>query len=291
MAETIKIQLSDNFESVTKEDVQAAKNFVLRRESAARGIASLVDGLLEDAAEKITLICYRYGIDPKNFQLSAAYNEEIFKEVAAVMDELEEEILDLTADYSTRCTKDKDKKQALFLWMLTLGKGGKAYKATIEDRLRSFMKDLEAMIAVAKLTKLDATKAVTRIKGYLHTVYQMPGMQQAFKDASTFKAVNIRNRGVKKGNRGSSNSEANNIGRMVKTTVQMTWMRYHHQLAEENGAVGFWVGRGSTYPCSLCDSMVGFHQIGDTQAYPPFHASCCCWAVPVYERDINELTL
>lgn len=290
MAEPIKIQLDDIYRPITEEQIRSAKSYVLRRESTARGIASLVDALLADAAEKIVQICYRYNVDPRTFQISARFNEDMFKEVAAVLDELEDDILDLLADYCTRCTKDKKKRSNLLLWVLTLGKGGKALKATVEDRIKMFVKDIEAMIVAAKVAKFDLTKAITLIKSHLFNAYQMPGMQQAFKNASLFNAQYIRCRGVKKGNIGSSNSEANNIDRMVKTTVQMAWMRYIGKEYEEQNAAGFMCLRGSTYPCSICDDVCyKFYPINSKMPLP-VHPNCQCYAIPIFEKDINELT-
>ena len=226
-----------------------------------------------------------------NFQISPNYNEKMFEEIGQVLDELEEEILDLTTSYATKCTEDKDKKPLLLLWVLALGKNNQGLRKTLENRLWMFSRDLEAMIVAAKTANMDATKAVTVIKGYLHTVFQMPGMTAAFKNATLYKATYIRSKGVKYGNQGNSNSEANNIGRFAKQTVQLGWMHFRYEMEKEQGAVGFWVGRGSSYPCQLCDSYTGFHQIDDIDAYPPRHGSCCCWAVPIFEKDINDLTL
>ena len=291
MAESIKIQLADFYEPVTEEQVQRAKNYVLRRESAARGLSSLIDALLQDAAVKITSICYRYNINPTLFELSYKYNEKMFEEVAAVMDELEEDILDLISVYSTKCTKDKEKKNALFLWILTLGRGGKALKATLETRLRAFMGDLEAMIVAAKVARLNTSQAANIIKNNLHNVYQTAIMKNVFRQANMYKAKNIRTKGIKHGNVGNSNSEANNIVRFAKTTLQMAWMRQMRQNYEDEGAEGFYVMRGSTYPCDYCQSYVGFHQIDEAEAFPPQHANCACFAIPVFQKTIEETSI
>ena len=280
--EEIQIQLLDIYQPVTEEQVRTGKNFVLRREFAANGLASLVDGLMADAAANMVQIAYRYGVKPEEFQISPQYNEAMFNEIADVLNDLEDEILDLILSYSTRCTKDEDKKLRLLPWILALGKNGKGLRASLQDRLWVFSRDVEAMIAAAKTAKFDASRAVSVIKSNLHTVYQMPGMAAAFAHSSLYKAHYIRTRGVKKGNRGSSNSEANNIIRFAKMTVQMAWMHYHQELYKEQGAAGFYVLRGSIYPCDLCDSKVGFHPIDDVDGYPPFHPSCCCWTVPIF---------
>jgi len=290
MAENIKIQLDDIYEPVTEKDIKTGKNFVLRRESVSNTLGSLVDALMEDAAESIVQICYKYNIDPTSFTLSAEYNEEMFKKVAEVMDQLEEDIMELIEYYSTNCTKDKEKKSLLLLWILTLGRDNMSLQATLHQRLMVFMKDLEAMIAVAKTAKFETTKVVSLIKSYLHTVYQMPGMTAAFRNASLYKARYIRTKGVKKGNVGNSNSEANNIIRFARLTQQMAWMRYHRQMYDERGAAGYYVLRGSNYPCDLCDSRTGFHTIDEVDAFPPQHYNCVCYTIPIFEKDINDLT-
>ena len=286
--EDIQIHLLDIYQPISDEQVRTGKNFVLRRESAANGLASLVDALLSDAAEEMAQTAYKYGVDPKEFMLSPQYNEQMFRQMSRILDELEDAILDLIEDYSLRCTKDDDKKKWLLLWILALGRNGKGLRRSLQDRLWMFSRDIEAMIVAARTAKMDVTRAVSVIRSNIHTSYLMPGMQEAFANSSLYKAQYIRTHGVKKGNRGSSNSEANNIIRFAKTTVQMAWMQYHRRLYEEQGAAGYYVLRGSTFPCDLCDSMVGYHPIDDVDGYPMYHANCQCFTVPVF--SINSQT-
>lgn len=284
--EDIQIRLLDTYQPITEEDIRTGKNFVLRRESAANGLASLIDALMADAAARMVQIAYKYGIDPENFQMSPQYNEQMFREMSQILDELEDEIFDLIEGYSTRCTKDEDKKKMLLLWILSLGKNGKGLRRSLEDRLWMLSRDIEAMIAAAMTAKMDVTRAISTIRSNLHTSYQMPGMQAAFARASLYKAQYIRTHGVKKGNRGSSNSESNNIIRFAKTTVQMAWMRYHHRLYDEQGAAGYVCFRGSTFPCSECDDICGIFIPMERGMVLPVHANCCCYAVPVF--NIND---
>lgn len=282
MAEYIQIRLLDTYQPIKEEDIRTGKNFVLRREMAANGLASLVDSLLADAAAKITQIAYKYGVDAKNFLLSPSYNEQMFSEISHVLDELEDEILDLTESYSLKCTKNEKKKLWLLPWLLALGRGNKGLRRTIEDRLWMFSRDIEAMIVAARTANMDVTRAVSVIRSNLHTSYLMPGMQEAFANSSLYKAQYIRTHGVKKGNRGSSNSESNNIIRFAKTTVQMAWMHYRLRLYEEQGAAGYVCFRGSTFPCSECDDICGIFIPMERGMVLPVHASCCCYAVPVF---------
>ena len=282
MAEDIQIRLLDTYQPITEEDIRTGKNFVLRRESAANGLASLIDALMADAAARMVQTAYRYGVNPREFQISAQYNEQMFSEISQVLDELDDEIFDLIESYSTRCTKDNDKKKWLLPWILALGRNGKGLRRSLEDRLWTFSRDIEAMIAAAMTAKMDVTRAISTIRSNLHTSYQMPGMKEAFAHSSRYKAKYIRTHGVKKGNRGNSSSEANNIIRFAKTTVQMAWMHYHHRLYEEQGAAGYMCFRGSTFPCSECDDICGIFIPMESGMVLPVHTSCCCYAVPIY---------
>ena len=66
----------------------------------------------------------------------------------------------------------------------------------------------------------------------------------------------------------------------------MAWMRELANDYKEDGAVGYYVFRGSSYPCDLCDSACGFHPLTDMSFFPPLHPHCCCGAVPIY--SLNE---
>lgn len=283
MIETLSIIIPEGYDPPKQSDVSAAKNYVLRRESAARGLSSLIDALLKDAAEKITRLCYQYNVDPRTFQIAYSYNEELFKQIAAILDELEDEILDLVTEYSLRCTESEKRKNALLPWLLLLGRGNRNLRQTLENRLFMFSRDLEAMIVAQRLVKNDVTKAITRIKSNLHAAYVMPEMRAAFSNSSLFMARYIRSKGVKKGNVGSSNSEANNIIRYARTTLQMSWMRNLWMNYEQRGSDGYIVIRQSNWDCPLCDSFVGFHPIEDTESFPPQHPACVCLAIPIFK--------
>lgn len=285
MEETLNILIPYGYKEPTEADVRTGKNYVLRRESAARGLSSLVDAMLEDAAEEITRLCYQYNVDPKDFLISSKYDEKLFEQIAQILDNLEDEILDIVLEYSMRCTESEKRRNILLPWIVLLGRDNMNLRQTLEKRLLSFSRDLEAMIVAVRLAKYDMAKAITRIKSNLHAVYVMPEMIAAFKQASKLKATYIKTKGVKHGNVGSSNSEANNIERFAKTTLQMVWMRNQRINYEEKGAAGYAVLRGSNYSCDLCDSKVGWHPITDTESFPPQHPSCVCYTVPIFKTE------
>ena len=144
------------------------------------------------------------------------------------------------------------------------------------------MKDLEAAIAALRFADATMADAVTKVKTNLHTIYTMPEVMAAFKNASEFAATYIQSRGVQKGGVGLSNNGSTNVTNMARLTLQMVWMRSRRLEMEEDGAAGFYVLRGSNYPCDYCDSKVGFHPMTDIDYFPPFHGHCCCYVVPIF---------
>lgn len=273
------------YQSPTQDDITAAKEFILQREECARLLQSRIDEILSDSAERIVTICYKYDFDPKNLYFGTGFNEQMMEEISEIMDGLEQKILDLIYEYSTRTANDKDRIDALLLWMAALGRGNKNLKDTLDGYLYKFMKDLEAAVAALKFAQATMSEAITSVKTHLHTIYTMPEVITAFKEASTFAATYIQSMGVQKGGVGLSNNGSTNVTNMAKLTLQMAWMRSRRLEMEDDGVPGYYVLRGSNYPCSLCDSKVGFHPITDTEDYPPYHGHCCCFVVPIYTKQ------
>jgi len=270
------------YQAPSQQDIDAAKQFILQREENARMLEDKIDELLADAAEKIVIICYRYDVDPQKLYIASGFNEQMMNEIAEVMDELEEEILAMMQEYATRSTKDRDRINALLLWMASLGRGNRNLRDTLDGYLYKFMKDLEAAIAALRFADATMADAVTKVKTNLHTIYTMPEVMAAFKNASEFAATYIQSRGVQKGGVGLSNNGSTNVTNMARLTLQMVWMRSRRLEMEEDGAAGFYVLRGSNYPCDYCDSKVGFHPMTDIDYFPPFHGHCCCYVVPIF---------
>lgn len=66
---------------------------------------------------------------------------------------------------------------------------------------------------------------------------------------------------------------------LTEYAVAEGWMKHWELQAKASGAVGFFVMRGSSYPCNICDDEVGFHVEWDK--LPPYHGHCKCFAVSV----------
>lgn len=286
---TIKLDTT-KYRKPTDDDIAAAKRFILQREQYAGVLQQRIDEVISEGAVRIVEICYSYNVDPKLLYFSSGFNRDMMNEISDVMDELEERILNLIYEYSTRVTDDRDRISALAAWMALLGKGNRNLQDTLEGYMYKMMKDWEAAIAAMRYAGLDVAKASTRIKTFLHKIYNMPEVVSTFKRWQEFAATYIRSRGIQYGAVGISNNGSTNVVNMGKITLQMTWM---HSLGldyeEEDGIKGFYVIRGSSYNCDLCDSHVGFHPIGDLESLPIFHPHCCCVAIPIFGKEQNDV--
>lgn len=278
---------TDLYVAPTQSEISAAKRFVRQRTENAIHLSELIDALLQQAAKSITLVCYKYNIDPEKFEYAA--NKDMRKEVYEILDELEDEIFALIEEYSTNVTKDKEKKNNLWAWVLLLkSKGYDNLRSSLHGKLMQFAYDLEAQIAAQKLAGNSSVVAANRILTTLHSVYTAPEMLRAFKMRSN--AEFIRKKGVHEGLRGQSASGANNVMSFGRLTADMAWMHERYiELKEDEEIEGFYVLRGSLYPCDLCDSKVGFHFIDDIDSFPPFHAYCKCYIVPIKGITYEEL--
>ncbi len=287
MAQPINIKLdTSKYKVPTKEDIAAAKRFIALREQYAGVLGERIDAIIADGAERIVTICYRYEVDPKLLYFSSAFNQDMMDEISEVMDDIEDRILSLIYEYSTRVTDDRDRMSILAAWMALLGKGGKNLQDTLDDYLYKMMKDWEAAIAALRYHGVSLADAITIIKSHLHSIYTIPQVVASFKRWQEFTATYIRSRGVQYGAVGISNNGSTNVVNMGKITLQMTWMHNQWLDFKEQGAVGYLQLRGSNYNCDICDSESGFYPDIEeifTKAYP--HPNCMCFRVPVFSKE------
>ena len=287
MAKTLRIRLdTTQYREPTEQEVRDAKDYVLRMSEYADLLGDRVMNILREAAERIVQICYKYNIAPKDFQISA--NKQMQEEIYAVMDEVEEEIYDMMEEYATRCTDDRDIIPLLIAWMALLGRGNKNLHDTLTDKLRQFLYDLEAQISAMMLAGYSQTKALKRILETLTNVYSSPEMRKAIMRPLNSAAYYVQQGGVHHGNVGQSSSGANNVINTVKTTLNMVWQKALQFIYKKMGAVGYYQLRGSTYPCDLCQSLVGFHKgLEGINEKPMVHPNCMCYRIPVYKKDLT----
>lgn len=284
MADSIKITLPQGYEPPTEEDIKKAKKWTLLRNENAARLSSLIETRLQDAIRELTQIGYKYNTKPEDFQFSQDKN--LREDVAAVMNDLEDDIMSLVEDYSLNESDDENRRSTLLPWLAALhSKGTDNLRGTLHERLRQFLFDTEAQIAAMKIANYSQEKAIARNISTMHTVYASPEMLAAFKKPS--KAMYIQSKGVHEGNVGLSNSGAVNIENFGDMTARMAWSRSQYEGEKEEGKAGYFCFRGSTFPCALCDDVCEVFHLMEEGMVLPVHGHCCCYAVFV-NADIQD---
>lgn len=66
-----------------------------------------------------------------------------------------------------------------------------------------------------------------------------------------------------------------NIIRNAKQVIALSWGRAEQEYGKNSGAVGYFVYRGSSYDCPVCDDLCGYMHPLDTMVIPAHH-NCAC---------------
>lgn len=249
-----------------------AAEYLRDRLSAEISFQNNLGTLIDDYAGKLVDIAYQANISPDIFTFN---NKSIKKKVDAIISEMEQMIITIT---ETLAVADHKKDKALSYMKSEVY--GENFYNRLDNHIDTFKKEMEGIIAAGLLvgsSKID-------IKQSIKTFRSMPYQNKIFKDAIKLnkgRAEVLVNKGLHS-SVGVSNSAFNSINTLGRYTISDIWMKNWYDEWDGKGAIGYNVKRGSLYPCSLCDSNVGFHTDNNL---PPYHPSCCCIAIPVFKEE------
>lgn len=254
----------------TNKEIEEAKAFILDRVNAEIYIQDKLDEALLWAAKEIANIAYIYKIKASLFRFSA--NKQLNREVEAVIAKLREMLYEYTEAVATKT--DKENKYNLIPY-INSKKYGKTVKEKINTYTNRYKYELEAFIAAGILWGYSINKLLANIQQDITAPYNNKLFKDSVKKGGMI-ATRIKSNGISYG-QGHAISARNQLNILLRNTVASTWMYAYGQQAQENGATGFYSYRGSTYPCALCDDMVGYHSIEDYQGL--WHPNCRCFFI------------
>lgn len=156
------------------------------------------------------------------------------------------------------------------------------YGHTTRERARiyanRFKYEAEAWIASALMLGLSQSELANYVAMYAEKPYNNPIFNDAVKTKG-FSATRLVSGGISYGV-GKSVSAVGSMRRLGRAVLANSFKEAQWRAFMGINAIGFLVYRGSSYPCDICDSMVGFHPMSLDQL-PPYHNNCVCYAVPV----------
>ncbi|MEG0109400.1 MAG: hypothetical protein RR705_11225, partial [Lachnospiraceae bacterium] len=161
---------------------------------------------------------------------------------------------------------------------------GKLGEYTFKERLNRYSfqikMEIEAAIASGMFEGMNKNNILDDIMKYANNPYLNPSIREAIKKGG-FSSARIKSQGITYGT-GTYTSGMANLKRIELTAVAQGYNYSNHRIWGNNkNIIGYYAFRNSSYPCELCDSNIGFHNMNDLTL--PVHGNCQCGAFPVYK--------
>lgn len=260
----------------TDEEIRRAKEYLVLRLSAERLAVSSLDSALLSAARRIVAISRRYNIPPERFRFSA--DPQLQAEVRDVLALLRDALYDRIETIDT-FDNDEDKDRPFVAPALTTPWKDKTFRQRLAEYTSRWGYEIEAVIAAAGLEGIKDTKAIeSAIREYLDRPYDNPWVKDHLGEGAAVRLENIPHYG-----KGKPIASQAALALLLTTVVAKGWMQNWARL--NAGKKGYYVFRGSSFPCEICDYQTSFpHDASDADGLPPFHPNCCCYVV--YTNDL-----
>ena len=249
-------------------------DFAIMRSKAQRNCESHIASLLFSAAKQIVNAAgkYRRG--------SRITNEQGFiNESKAITANTENNIERYIRSYAIAATKTLGIGSENIESFLISDIYGKTSRERTAAYLSNFAEDIVRMSKAGVMINYSDSQLLSAVR----TGYKNPYHTSVITKARKYD-VNIATPSY---GRGIFHSAYQNIVRNARAMVSMAWGRAEQEYGQGNGATGFKVFRGSSYPCAACDDETMYiHKFGDP--FPPFHLNCRCYIKFIYNNKEKE---
>lgn len=258
----------------TDKEIKAAKDWLLTRLGAERGAVSYLGKILSQCARRIVEISQRYNIPPNKFRFSA--NPKLLEEVKAVLKTLRDALFHRTV-YT--CTFGEEGEERVSE-AVNAEEYGKTFRQRIAEYVSRWGYEVEAVIAAARLSGIkDANTIVRSIEEYLERPYDNPLVKEQQGKGDAIRLRRSFHRGA-----GRAIAAYAALRLLIRATIAQAYME--EWSARNADAMGFYVQRGSSFPCEDCDAECGYlHPMSD-DGIVPVHPNCCC--IVIYVRGRTE---
>jgi len=253
----------------TEQELEQAKVFLRDRMRNEQSMSADIERLL---------IAYA------GYLLSALYRN-------ASDDELEGLVLDLVAqimaDVELLAVDEHDRRDAILLYMMG-ERNGDTLEGRIGHRCHTFFNEVFAVYAAGKLLKLDEGSLLSSIKANMKHPWQNEVLVAVREKIERGEVTgNIEDFEEPHFGRGVEISSMGALQTMTAYAIGDAWMWWGHEDALSRGAKGYFVVRGSSYPCDICNEAAAFfHPIDDTEHIVPLHMNCVCCIVYSYVERV-----
>lgn len=247
----------------TEDALERARQYLAERLEAEGLVAGAISVILEECAE--TLI---------DFILGGATDEELDMAIESLADSIIQWIDNIAVE-------THDRRDALLLWLHGKWNGGQMGEI-VSRRAGTFRDEVAVACAAGELLHRTKADILAAVKASMRDPWKNPMITEVLNEAAKGSIVipdglDLSERHYGQGIPVSSLTALEFLG---ESAVADSWTWWQHEDEKSKGAVGYFVERGSSFPCEECDSHTGiFYRIDDTEHLPQYHRSCRCFVV------------
>lgn len=208
---------------------------------------------------------------------NGATKEELDAIVEMLADEMWEDVETLAVD------EHEDRRSEILLFINRELKG-KTLRDRIMERCRTFADEIFLIYIIGKIVGYGLDFIRKSIRDNWNKPYENPLIKEAREKQAKGEISVPTSLEEPHYGRGVTISSHDALEGICTNAIVEGWGVYDYN-EHKDKAIGFYVARGSSYPCDLCDSYVGYHDIGDESSLPMFHNHCRCYVIWVYNRE------
>ena len=252
----------------TDKDREETSQYLIERLGAIRSMSYNLEEVFAVAIDRIVRICYEHNLQPKKLQEGA-----LPLRVAEKVDQVIEWLIETIADYFDTLVEAAPGSDKDFIIPWVKRKiHGKTFDQRLDEYCNNFRFEIMLLTAAGIVVGLGSVPLINSLIRNIRKPWNNPEIKEGL--------AHIPSYGV-----GRTNSMFTAINALTADGIASGWMKSKYLNDKERNCVGWWVERGSSYPCDICDSQTGFHY--DDSSLPMYHSSCCCLAVPVFSNNKN----
>nr|WP_314662046.1 hypothetical protein [uncultured Prevotella sp.] len=159
---------------------------------------------------------------------------------------------------------------------------GKTYIERNSSYLEDFADDIISLVRAGLSLRYDEKKLIEAVRRSYKDPYNNSVMTKASREGKYAMTIPHRGQGVYA-------ASYENIIRNVQNTINLSWGQVELSYGKINNYIGYFVHRGSSYPCDECQSQVGWmHSL--KRMVVPIHANCKCFVTFARTENDNPIS-
>lgn len=246
-------------------------NYAAKRIQAIQSMERRIQQIIFPKAKQIIAAARKYRSGDRLMNESA-----LLREARSITAAAQKDIEAYTAAYAKASCSILDIESENIEAFLT----GDIYGKTTSERnsvyLANFAEDIVRMIKAGTVMGYSESQILSSVR----TGYKDPYHASVVTKAQR-KDINIATPSYGKG---YYRNAYENIVRNATQVISLAWGLAEQEYGKENGAVGYYVHRGSSYNCPVCDDLCGYLHSLKTMVVPA-HVNCVCRVELVFKKE------